>query len=29
MTGFTDNLSNAFLLDKFLTTRFPASLVLM
>ena len=29
VTGFTDNLSNAFLLDKFLTTRFPASLVLM
>ena len=29
ITGFTDNLSNAFLLDKFLTTKFPASLILM
>ena len=29
VTGFTDNLSNAYLLDKFLTTKFPASLVLM
>ena len=26
---FTDNLSNAYLLDRFLTTKFPASLVLM
>lgn len=29
VTGFTDNLSNAYLLDRFLTTRFPLSLVLM
>lgn len=29
MTGFTDNLSNSYLLDKFLTTKFPACLVLM
>eukprot|EP00913_Durusdinium_trenchii_P017183 g16158.t1 len=29
VTGLTDNMSNAFLLDKFLTTRFPASLMLM
>lgn len=29
MTGFTDNLSNAYLIDRFLTTKFPASLVLM
>lgn len=29
ITGFTDNLSNAYLLDRFLTTRFPLSLVLM
>ena len=29
VTGFTDNISNAYLLDKYLTTKFPASLVLM
>lgn len=29
VTGFTDNLSNAYLIDRFLTTKFPASLVLM
>ena len=29
VTGFTDNLSNSYLLDKFLTTKFPACLVLM
>ena len=29
ITGFTDNLSNAYLLDRFLTARFPLSLVLM
>ena len=29
VTGFTDNLSNAYLLDRFITTRFPASLMLM
>lgn len=29
ITGFTDNLSNAFLLDRFLTTKFPLSLILM
>ena len=29
VTGFTDNMSNSFLPDKFLTTRFPASLMLM
>ena len=29
ITGFTDNLSNAYLIDRFLTTKFPASLVLM
>ena len=29
ITGFTDNSSNAFLVDKFLSTKFPSSLVLM
>ena len=29
VTGFTDNLSNAYLIDRFLTKKFPASLVLM
>lgn len=29
ITGFTDNASNAFLIDKFLSTKFPSSLVLM
>eukprot|EP00913_Durusdinium_trenchii_P022634 g21257.t1 len=29
VTGLTDNVSNAYLLDRFLTTKFPASLVLM
>lgn len=29
MTGLTDNLSNSYLLDKFLSTKFPVSLVLM
>ena len=29
ITGFTDNSSNAFLVDEFLSTKFPSSLVLM
>lgn len=29
VTGFTDNISNAYLLDKYLTTKFPASFFLM
>ena len=29
ITGFTDNMSNSYLLDRFLTTKFPACLILM
>lgn len=29
VTGLTDNLSNSYLIDKFLSTKFPVSLVLM
>ena len=29
ITGFTDNLSNSYLLDRFLTTKFPACLILV